>query len=183
MSARARKLRPPALLRLGVWTACAFVSLLASCAAPAPTEGVIIFHEPDRKGHWRTWVLVSGQDELADQALAKARAGAIKGAGDTRSSSDREAFEIAKKVFQTVPSTTVLTPEKFQDLWNRLRQAGLFDISTGADVEPPEERPYFLVKTAGWRRVYERPSMDARLPDGHRWYYSKKALVDFLNEQ
>lgn len=179
-------------------TAVLGAALLAGCAsngapfASPPGEGVIAYHEPTRKGTLHTWIFASGRGEVVDEALADARAGAIAGAGDTRTSSDRETAEIVKKVFGTLPSssTMVLPPERFAELWDRLEDAGLFALSTGADRDPPEGRPYFLVKSGEFRRVFERPPLDPRFKgdpryeaDARRWYLSKKAFVDFLNEQ
>ncbi|MGQ9592606.1 MAG: hypothetical protein ACUVYA_20190 [Planctomycetota bacterium] len=184
----------------GARWACAFLgaALVSSCAssgspfASPPGEGVIAYHEPGRKGTLRSWIFASGRGEFVDEALAEARAGAIAGAGDTRFSSDEETAEIVKKVFGALPSTStmVLSPERFADLWTRLEGAGLFALSTGEDRDPPEGRPYFLVKSGDFRRVFERPPLDPRFKgdpryeaDARRWYLSKKAFVDFLNEQ
>jgi hypothetical protein len=162
------------------------------------TEGTIIFHDPANQTGFAkkknlkpmTQIVTTADKELAQEDAYQSFSGAIGGAGDTRTSSERDERRLAQKIFDASrPGTArLLTVQKFNELWARLEEAGLFKLPLYRGNGVPENRPYFLLKSGKDRWIFALPTVQAPRPDDpgvvalEHWRLAKIAFFNFLNE-
>jgi len=184
------------------WAALLLLSsALAACSTTRPVEsreGTIVYHEepaaPDTSKKEApqpfTRIFTTHGGEKTAQGGVQTFAGVIEGSGDTRSASDAESDRIAQMIFENArqKSTTVLTQEKFGDLWSRLESVGLTDLQPYGGNDPPQGHSYFLLESGSVRKIFARPSVSSSRADEASiqllkcWLKARFELINFLNE-
>ena len=164
------------------------------------SEGTIIFHDPAKQAGFAkrknlmpiTQIVTTSEKDPAEEDTYQSYAGIIKGAGPTRTSSEKQERILAQRIFEVSrPSDTRrLTPQKFSELWARLDAAGLFKLPSYHGREIPETKPYFLLKSGKSQWVFELPTIqsppradDPGVKQLEYWRNAKIELFNFLNYQ
>jgi len=154
-----------------------------------PEEGMIVFYDPNlpsdrtkRPGPPVLQIFTTSNDEkLAQDLPVYTYTGTVEGARRGEPVPNQAIERMLRRTQAGKPR--LLSPEKFQELWKRLDEAGLFQLPASRQGKLPRNEPYILVEHRKVTWVFTIPKLEPGVKQFEAWKRSKLAILAFMETQ